>query len=211
LVAILPTVFVPIGLSVTTKGLNVKTVPEFVAALKAAPDKFSYGSAGIGTTGHLASATFLQRTGTQAVHIPYRSPSEVYKAMISGEIQFNSDIPSIMAPYHRAGQVRMLLVATDQRSPSLPDVPTAAEVGMKDYKAYSWYGLFAPSGTRQAVVDRLAGVIEQALKDPAISAKFDDMGTPAMVGYTPSRFAQYVKDEVAIWGPMVKASGARVE
>ena len=66
LVAILPTVFVPIGLSVTTKGLNVKTVPEFVAALKAAPDKFSYGSAGIGTTGHLASATFLQRTGTQA-------------------------------------------------------------------------------------------------------------------------------------------------
>jgi tripartite-type tricarboxylate transporter receptor subunit TctC len=179
--------------------------------LKAAPDKFSYGSAGIGTTGHLASATFLQRTGTQAVHIPYRSPSEVYKAMISGEIQFNSDIPSIMAPFHRAGQVRMLLVATDQRSPSLPDVPTAAEVGMKDYKAYSWYGLFAPSGTRQTVVDRLAAVIEQALKDPAISAKFDDMGTPAMVGYTPSRFAQYVKDEVAIWGPMVKASGARVE
>jgi tripartite-type tricarboxylate transporter receptor subunit TctC len=211
LVAISPTVFVPIGLSVTTKGLNVKTVPEFVAALKAAPNKFSYGSAGIGTTGHLASSAFLQRTGTQAVHIPYRSPSEVYKAMISGEIQFNSDIPSIMAPFHRAGQVRMLLVATDQRSPALPEVPTAAEVGMKDYKAYSWYGLFAPAGTRQAVVDRLAAVMDQALKDPAISAKFDEMGTPAMVGYTPSRFAQYVKDEVAIWGPMVKASGARVE
>ena len=211
LVAIAPTVYIPIGLSVTTKDLNVRTVAEFIAALKAAPDKFSYGSAGIGTTGHLASATFLQRTGTQAVHVPFRSPSEVFKSLISGEIQFNSDIPSIMAPYHRAGQVRMLFVATEQRSPALPDVPTAAEVGLKDYKAYSWYGLFAPAGTRAAVIERLASVTEQALKDATIAARLEELGTPAMLGYTPNRFAQFVRDEIVLWGPMVKASGARVE
>jgi tripartite-type tricarboxylate transporter receptor subunit TctC len=211
LVAIVPTVYIPIGLSVTTKGLNVRTVAEFVAALKAAPGKYSYGSAGTGTTGHLASATFLRRTGTEAAHVAYRSPSEVFRALIAGEVQFNSDIPSLMAPLNRSGQVRTLFVATQQRSPSLPEVPTAAEVGLTDYKAYSWYGLFAPAGTRSQIVDRMAAVTEQALKDPTIKARLDDMGTPPMLGYTPSRFAQFVKDEVAIWGPMVKASGARVE
>jgi tripartite-type tricarboxylate transporter receptor subunit TctC len=211
LVAIVPTVYIPIGLSVTTKDLNVKTVAEFVAALKAAPGKFSYGSAGTGTTGHLASATFLQRTGTQAVHVPYRSPSEVFKALVAGEIQFNSDIPSLMAPLNRSGHVRTLFVATEQRSPALPEVPTAAEVGLTDYKAYSWYGLFAPAGTRKEVIDRMAAVTEQALKDPAIKARLDDMGTPPMLGYTPERFAQFVKEEVVTWGPMVKASGARAE
>ena len=211
LVAIAPTVYIPIGLSVTTRGLNVKTVAEFIAALKAAPGKFSYGSAGTGTTGHLASATFLQRTGTQGTHVAYRSPSEVYRALIAGEVQFNSDIPSIMATFHRAGQVRTLFVATEQRSPALPDVPTAAEVGLTDYKAYSWYGLFAPVGARTAVIERLASVTEQALKDPVIKSRLEEMGTPPMLGYTPNRFAQFVKDEVVLWGPMVKASGARVE
>jgi tripartite-type tricarboxylate transporter receptor subunit TctC len=211
LAAIAPTVYIPIGLSVTTKGLNVRTVAEFVAALKAAPRKYSYGSAGQGTTGHLASATFLQRTATEAVHVAYRSPAEVYRALVAGEVHFNSDIPSLMAPMNRAGQVRTLFVASEQRSPALPEVPTAAEVGLKDYKAYSWYGLFAPAGTRKEVLDRLAAVTEQALKDPAIKARLDDMGTPPMLGYTPARFAQYVKDEVAIWVPMVKASAARVE
>ena len=211
LVAIAPTVYIPIGLSVTTKGLNVRSVAEFAAALKAAPRKYSYGSAGQGTTGHLASATFLRRTGTEAVHVAYRSPAEVYRALVAGEVHFNSDIPSLMAPMNRASQVRTLFVATDQRSPHLPEVPTAAEAGLKDYKAYSWYGLFAPAGTRREIVERVAAVTEQALKEPSIKARLDEMGTPPMLGYTPARFAQYVKDEVAIWVPMVKASGAKVE
>ena len=93
LVAIAPTVYIPICLSVTTKGLNVRTVAEFVAALEAAPGKYSYGSSGVGTTGHLASATFLRRTGTEAAHVAYRSPSEVFRALTAGEVHFNSDIP----------------------------------------------------------------------------------------------------------------------
>ena len=211
LVAVAPTVYIPICLSVTTKGLNVRTVAEFVTALKAAPKKYSYGSSGVGTTGHLASATFLRRTGTEAVHVPYRSAADVFRALVAGEIHFNSDIPSLMAPMNRAGQVRTLFVATEERSPALPDVPTAAEVGLKDYKAYSWYGLFAPAGTRKEIVDRMAAVTEQALKEDAVKARLEGMGTPPMLGYTPTRFAQYVKDEVAIWAPMVRDSGARAE
>jgi len=82
---------------------------------------------------------------------------------------------------------------------------------LKDYKAYSWYGLFAPAGARKEIVDRMAAVTEQALKEPAVKARLDEMGTPPMLGYTPARFAQYVKDEVAIWAPMVRDSGARAE
>src|SRR5262249_54353248 len=199
LAAIAPTVYIPICLSVTTKGLNVRTVAEFVAALKAAPRKYSYGSSGVGTTGHLASATFLKRTGTEGVHVPYRSAAEVFRALIAGEVQFNSDIPSLMAPLNLAGQVRTLFVATEQRSPSLPDVPTAAEAGLTDYKAYSWYGLFAPAGARRGIIELMAAGPQQARTRPARQA-------PAA-----ARFAQYVKDEVAIWAPMVRDSGARAE
>jgi tripartite-type tricarboxylate transporter receptor subunit TctC len=211
LVAIAPTVYVPICLTVTTTGLNVRDTAGFIAALRDNPGKFFYGSAGVGTTGHLASAGFLQKTGTTAEHVPYRNPGEVYTALVAGRIQFNSDIPSIMLPFNRDGQARTLFVATPERSPIMPDVPTAEEVGLKDYKAYSWYGLFGPPATPKPIVERLAAAVDEALADPAIQARFNDLGTPAMRGYTPDRFGQYVRDEIAVWAPLVRASGARVD
>jgi tripartite-type tricarboxylate transporter receptor subunit TctC len=211
LVAVAPTVYVPICLTVTTRGLDVRDTAAFIAALRARPGQFYYGSAGVGTTGHLASASFLQKTGTVAEHVPYRNPGEVYAALISGTVQFNSDIPSIMLPFNQDGKARTLFVATPERSPIMPEVPTAEEVGLKDYKAYSWYGLFAPRGTPAPIVGRLAAAVEEALSDPAIQARFNDLGTPAMRGFAPDRFAQYVRDEIALWAPLVRASGARVE
>ncbi len=211
LVAVAPTVYVPICLTVTRSGLDVKTVDEFVAALKANPGRFFYGSAGVGTTGHLASAGFLQRTGTRAEHVPYRNPGEVYSALIAGQIQFNSDIPSIMLPFVQDGKARTLFVATPERVPQMPDVPTAAEVGLADYKAYSWYGLFGPAGTPAPIVARLAAAVEQVLGDAEIQARFNELGTPPMRGYTPESFGAYIKEEVEIWGPLVRASGARVD
>ncbi len=209
LVAVAPTVYVPIGLSVTTAGLDVRDVPGFVAALRSRP--MFYGSAGIGTTGHLASAEFVRRAGATAEHVPFRNPGEVYAALVAGQVQFNSDIPSIMLPFVRDGRARMLLVATPQRVPIMPDVPTAEEVGLSGYRAYSWYGLFGPAGTPPEVVTRFAAAIEEALSDPAILARFEDLGTPAMRGYTPDRFAALVREEIGAWGPLVRASGARVD
>jgi tripartite-type tricarboxylate transporter receptor subunit TctC len=211
LVAVAPTVYVPICLTVTRAGWDVKNVEEFVAALRAAPGRYHYGSAGVGTTGHLASAGFLQQTGTTAEHVPYRNPGEVYAALVAGQLQFNSDIPSIMLPFNREGRTRTLFVATPERVPNMPDVPTAAEVGLRDYKAYSWYGLFGPAGTPRPIVDRLASAVDEALADPAIQARFNELGTPAMRGYTPETFRQYVVSEIATWAPLVRASGARVE
>jgi tripartite-type tricarboxylate transporter receptor subunit TctC len=211
LTAIAPTNFIPICHSVTRKGLDVRDTAEWIAILRAHPGKFAYGSSGVGTTGHLASASFLRRTGTQATHVAYRGGGEVFAALVAGEVHFNSDIPNLMLPYNRSGEVKTLFVATDARLASMPDVPTAAEVGLAGYQAYSWYGIFGPAGLPAPIVERLARAIDAALADPAIAGRLDALGTPAMRDYTPERFARYVAAEVELWVPIVKASGATAE
>jgi len=211
LTAIAPTNFIPICHSVTRKGIDPKNTQEWVALLKANPNKFSYGSSGVGSTGHIASANFLQRTGTVATHVPYRGAGAVFLAMAAGEVQFNSDIPSLMKEYHLKGDVRIMFVATDERSSIIPDIPTASEVGLKDYRAYSWYGIFGPAGLPQNITDRMAAAIDEALAEPAINKRLEEMGTPAMRGYTPAKFAKYVSDEIDLWVPITKASGAKAE
>ncbi|NKE47976.1 tripartite tricarboxylate transporter substrate binding protein [Roseomonas frigidaquae] len=209
-VSIAPTVFIPIGMAISSK-LGVRTAQEFIALLKANPGKYSYGSAGAGTSGHIASSAFLSRIGATAEHIPYRNPGQTYLALQQGEIAFTSDIPSILAPFHQADTARLIFVATDERSPQVPDVPTAREVGLGDYKAYSWYGIYAPAGTPRPIVERMAAAIEQALSEPAIGQRFDQMGTPAMRGWTPQRFEDFLKSEIELWLPLVRASGARAD
>jgi len=210
LVGIAPTVFVPISLAVSGK-LGVRDLAEFIALLKAHPDRYSYGSAGSGTTGHIASTAFLSRIGARAEHVPYRNPGQTYLALTQGEIAFTSDIPSLLAPFHREGTARILFVATDERSPHVPEVPTAREVGLGDYKAYSWYGVYAPAGTPTHIVERFATAIDQALGDPAISRRLEEMGTPGMRGWTPQRFAEFLKSEIDLWVPLTRASGARAD
>ncbi|MBY0337073.1 MAG: tripartite tricarboxylate transporter substrate binding protein [Acetobacteraceae bacterium] len=211
LTAVAPTNFIPICHTVTTRNLRVRDTADWVAQLRASPGRFSYGSSGIGTSGHLASANFLTKTGTQAVHVPYRGGGQVFTALVAGEIQFCSDIPSLMLPFNRDGLARTLFVATDQRSTLMPDVPTAAEVGLPDYKAYSWYGIFGPAGLPSAITERMAAAIEQALGEADVLARFEEMGTPAMRGWTPARFAAFVRDEIELWVPIVRASGATAD
>jgi tripartite-type tricarboxylate transporter receptor subunit TctC len=211
LTAIAPTVFIPTSLAVTTRGWDVRSLDAFVAAMKARPGAYSYGSSGVGTTGHIASANFLSHVGAQAEHVPYRGAGASFAALIAGETQFTHDIPSLLKPFHEGGQAKVLFVNQAERSTLLPDVPTAAEVGLPDYKAYSWYGIFGPANLPTPVVTRMAAAIEQAMSDPALSARFNEMGTPPMIGWTPQRFGRYVADEVVAWAPLVRASGARVE
>jgi tripartite-type tricarboxylate transporter receptor subunit TctC len=211
LVAVAPTVFIPIALAVTQRGWTVRTLEEFVAALKAKPGGHSYGSSGIGTTGHIASANFLRVVGARAEHIPYRGGGQSFTALIAGETQFTHDIPSLLRPFHEAGTARVLFTNQPERWRLLPDVPTAAELGLPDYKAYSWYGIFGPAGVPRPIVERFAAAIDQALADTAIDARLEELNTPTMRGWNPDRFARYVVEEIETWAPLVKASGARVE
>ena len=210
LVGVAPTVFVPIGMMINNR-LGVRTAQEFIALLRANPGRFSFGSAGPGTSGHIASSAFLTRIGATAEHIAYRAAGQTFLALQQGDIAFTSDIPSLIAPLHRQGSAYAIFVATDERSSHLPDVPTAREAGLGDYKAYSWYGIYGPAGTPRPIVDRFAAAIDQALGDPAINQRFEEMGTPAMRGWTPDRFAQYLLTEIDLWVPLVRASGARAD
>ncbi|UPY35174.1 tripartite tricarboxylate transporter substrate-binding protein [Sediminicoccus sp. KRV36] len=211
LTAISPTNFIPICHTVTTRGLQVRDTADWIAQLRAQPNRFSYGSSGVGSSGHIGSASFLAQTGTTAVHVPYRGGGQVYAALIAGDIQFTSDIPSQVLPFHRDGQARTLFVATDERSTLMPEVPTAAEVGLPNYKSYSWFGIFGPPNLPPAITERMWSAIDQALADPDVARRFNEMGTPAMRGYSPARFAQFVRDEIALWVPIVRASGATAD
>lgn len=211
LVPVAPTVLAPIGI-VVRKGLGVSTLQEFIALLKARPGQLTYGSAGNGASGHISCVGLLQQTGTQAVHVPYRGSGPVINDLLAGVIDFTADVPGLIAPHAQAGTLVPLVMATEQRSSVLPDVPTSAEAGLPGYRAYSWFGLFAPAGTPKPIVDRLAQAVEEALADPAVAQRLDgEMGLPPMRGYTPEKFGAFLRTEIDYWVPLVKASGARAD
>ena len=211
LAPIAPAVLAPIGICVR-KGLGVSTLQEFIALLKANPGKYSYGSAGNGASGHISCVAFLQQTGTQAVHVPYRGSGPVFNDLLAGVVDFTADVPGLMKPHVESGALTALVMATEQRSSVLPQVPTSAEAGLPGYKAYSWFGLFGPANTPKPVAGRLAEAVEAALSDPEVAKRLDgDMGLPPMRGYTPEKFGAFLKDEIAYWVPLVKASGARAD
>jgi tripartite-type tricarboxylate transporter receptor subunit TctC len=205
------TVFVPLALAVTARDWTIRNAAELIETLRAAPDRYQFGSNGIGASGHLASANFVSRIGARAVHVPYRSGPETITALISGQIHFMHDITGLLLPHHQAGTLRCLFVAAEQRSAVMPDVPTMQEAGVPFYPAYSWFGLFGPAATPRPIQDRLAAAVQHALSDPAVATRLAELGTPAMPGYGPDRFAAYVRDETALWGPLVRASGAEAD
>ncbi|MBR0680871.1 tripartite tricarboxylate transporter substrate binding protein [Roseomonas eburnea] len=211
LAPIAATVFVPLVLAVTARGWDVGTAEQLIATLRASPDRYQFGSNGIGATGHLASANFVTRIGARALHVPYRSGAETITALVAGQIQFMHDITGLLLPHHQSGAARCLFVTSEQRSPVMPDVPTMKEAGVPEYPAYSWFGLFGPAGTPRPIQDRMAAAVQHALTDATIAERLAALGTPAMPGYGPDRFAAYVRAETALWGPLVRASGAEAD
>ncbi|WP_159994110.1 tripartite tricarboxylate transporter substrate binding protein [Roseomonas sp. 18066] len=211
LAPVAPAVLAPIGIAVR-KDLGVNTLQEFIALLKANPGKYTYGSAGNGSSGHISCVALLQQTGTQAVHVPYRGSGPVFNDLLAGYVDFTADVPGLMKPHVETGALKALVMATAERSSVLPNVPTSAEAGLPGYKAYSWFGLFAPPTTQPAVIDKLAKAVDTALRDPNVIARLDkEMGLPPFHDYTPARFASFLREEIDYWVPIVKASGARAD
>ena len=211
LAAVAPTIWVPLTLCVTTRGWDIRSAPQLIETLRAAPGRYQYGSNGVGATGHLASANFATRIGAQVEHVPYRSGAQTITALLAGEIHYMHDIYGLLQPHHQSGAIRCLFVTAEERTPLLPGVPTMREAGVPDYKAYSWFGLFTAAATPRPIVARMAAAVEHALADPAIAARMNEMGTPPMRGWTPERFAAFVQEEITAWRPLVEASGARAD
>ena len=185
--------------------VEAKTLKEFVALAKANPNKLNFGSPGIGTTGHLGLAMFMHAAGIQLTHVPYRGAAPAITDLLAGQIDGVVDNPPTVLPHIEAGKLRPLAVAAKQRMALLPDLPTAAEAGVANYEASSWFGVVAPAGTPQPIVDRLHKDIATALQQPAVRERFAKSGA-RLLGNSPSEFAKQIMDDRKMWGEIIRAA-----
>jgi tripartite-type tricarboxylate transporter receptor subunit TctC len=185
-----------------------KTLQEFVALARANPGKLNFGSPGIGTTGHLGLALFMHAANIQLTHIPYKGAAPAITDLLAGQIDGVVDNPPTVLPQIEAGNLRPLAVAAKQRMALLPDLPTAAEAGVANYEASSWFGVVAPAGTPPAIVARLHKDIAAALSQPALRERFAKSGA-RLLGNSPEEFAQQIKQDRKMWGEVILAAGIK--
>jgi len=197
---------VPIVVVANPKVLPVDSVPALVSYLKANPEKVNYASAGTGGSSHLVPEYFKYRTGTSMTHVPYKGSGPAIADVVAGQVQIMFDTLLTSTPFVDSGKLKMLAVATAQRLPEYPDVPTVAEaLGMKDFDASSWYAMYAPAGTPPALVTRLSTAIDQAIHQPAVAKRIKELGAVA-VGGSPERLAAFQAGEQAKWAAVIKAA-----
>ena len=195
---------------VNPKNVQVKNLAEFIELLKKNPGKFNYASAGNGTAHHLAGEQFKMLKKTFITHIPYRGAGPAMQDLIAGQVDIEFDGLGSSAAQIKSGSIVALAVASQKRSPGFPNVPTAAEAGLVGYEVTTWYGLFAPKGTPQAIVDKMIAEVQKALNTPELKAIWTNNGsdTPNLSG---EAFGKFVAADVKRWAAVAKASGAKLD
>ncbi|MGL4260896.1 MAG: Bug family tripartite tricarboxylate transporter substrate binding protein [Afipia sp.] len=187
-----------------------KTLPEFVAFLQANPDKLNYGSAGAGTTHHLAGELFKIVTKTRILHVPYRGAGPAMQDLVAGHVPLVFDGLGSSAPQIRSGQLRALAVAAPKRVPAFPDVPTAAEAGVSGYEVSTWYGVFAPKKTPPAIVERMTKELQKAMQTATIKDAWERNGSD-VPDVTGAAFGTMVAAETVRWQKVVTEAGVKLD
>ena len=194
--------------------VNPKRVPgdfkAFMAQLRQNPGQFNYGSAGAGTSHHLAGELFTQQTKTFITHIPDRGAGPALQDLIAGNVDMMFDGLGSSAAHIKGGRIKALMVSGSQRNPAFPDVPSAAEVGLPDYTVTTWYGLWAPKGTPADVQARIIEDMKRTLATDELKAIWASNGAE-FGNLTQAQFGGFVSNEVKRWAAVVKASGAKLE
>ena len=192
---------------VVNPSVPAKTISELIAYTKANPDKINMGSAGTGSTPHVAGELFKMMTGARMAHVPYRGVAPALTDLLGGQIQvIFATMPSSIA-YIRAGTLRALAVTSTMRSQELPDVPVVSEF-VPGYEASNWYGVAVPKITSAEIVMKLNQEINAALADPKMKARLADLGGMVLPG-SPSDFERLIADETEKWAQVVRFSGAK--
>ncbi len=192
------------------KGVEAKTIQELIALAKAKPGALNYGSAGVGSSSHLAGAMFASKAKINVTHVPFGRGGDSRTALISGQIQYYIYPLSAIVTMVKAGTLRALAVGSDKRAESLPNVPTTAEAGFPQFKSESWFGLIAPRGLPKRLVDKINAETVRVLNEPATRQKFSSQGAVPKPG-TPEEFEKMQREEYAELGALIKESGMKVE
>ena len=180
---------------VVNPALPIKTLKDLIAYSRARPDALSYGSQGVGTTGHLNTERFKTLTGISAVHVPYKGAAPALLDIIGGQIQFMFASPVSATPHIHSGKLRGIGVAGPKRMAHLPELPTIAESGVADFRASNAYNLVAPAGTPRAIVQLLNSVISASLNTPEMVKRFAADGTEPAAPATPEQFRAMMERE----------------
>ena len=187
----------------------VKSVKDVIALAKSQPGKLNFGSAGAGTTPHLAGEMFKALTGASIVHVPYKGSPQSALDLVAGRLDLIFANGSAVLPFIRAGRLRLIAISAIKRDPSMPDVPAINET-IPGFELAPWWGLFAPTGTPREVVTRLHTETVRILALQDIKSHYANLGMTA-ISNTPEQFSAYVHEEIARWAKIVKATGARAD
>lgn len=204
--------FVPITLVATVpnivvvnNALPVKNVKDLIAYGKANPGKLTYGSPGVGSTGHLSSELFKSMTGIGMVHVAYKGSAPTLQDLMAGQLQVVIDNIPPYLPQVKAGKIRALAVTSIKRSPAAPELPTVDEAGVKGYDAAAWFGLFAPAATPEDLVATIASETERILRLADVRDRLLGLGAqPA--GISGEEFGRFVRDEIAKWAKVIRGA-----
>lgn len=207
--------FEPLGLLAGTpililakKDFPAKDLKEFVAKVKAEGGKLNNAHAGVGSVSYTTCALFNSQVGVKPGLIPFQGTGPSMNALVAGQVDYMCDQIVNAVPQVTGGTIKAYAIATPERNPALPDVPTTKEAGMPEYQASAWNAMFAPKGTPKAIVDKLNAAIVKALDDETVRKRLLDLGSdiPNKEGRTPAALAKLVSDEVAKWTPIMKAA-----
>ena len=185
-----------------------KTVKELVEYAKTHPGKVSFGSAGVGTSHHLTGEKFKLDTGTNMIHVPYKGSGPAHVDLLGGQIQIMFDNIVALMPHFKAGKLRPLAVSSAKRHPLLPEVPSIAEAGVRDFETVAWFGFIAPAGTPRDVIARLNTEIVKTLSIPEVRQRLLEAGSE-IVGNSPEAAERFLRSELERWGAVVKAANVK--
>jgi tripartite-type tricarboxylate transporter receptor subunit TctC len=196
---------------VVTAGSPIKSVAQLVEMAKADPGKLSYGSTGIGGGGHLAGEKFAAITGTQLTHVPYKGAALALSDLLGGQLSFTFEPVVTAAPQVASGKLRAYAVTSARRSSALPQLPTMAELGYKDFNVTQFQGLLAPAKTDPAIIERLRAEAVKALNSPDIIKRLATDGGYDLIGNSPAEFGKLIRDEAADYSRLIKNANIKVE
>lgn len=190
--------------------LPAKNIRELIALAKAQPGKLNYASAGNGVANHLAGELFKQMTGTDIVHVPYKGAPQAVTDVLAGHMNMMFNSVSPIVGHIKSGKIRVLGIASLQRSPQLPDVPTINESGVPGFEAVNWFGMFAPAKTPKPIITRVNAAVVKAVKTPELQAQFISLGADP-VGSSVEEFTAFVRRDLEKYAKIVKLSGAKID